>query len=166
MATDNPDDISQLCANLTLADVEDEDQSIQIPGIQITDQIGEASYYAVGRVVTNRPVKFSFFQDTMAAVWQPAMGLTMRQLQPQRFLIRFYHETDLNRIIEGGPWAYEQNLLIMQKLQPGEDPEATVLNHADFWIQIHSLPAGLRSVVVVSAIGSSEVLCVPFIAYV
>ncbi|XP_019164570.1 PREDICTED: uncharacterized protein LOC109160752 [Ipomoea nil] len=90
----------------------------------------------------------------MAAVWQPAMGVTMRQLQPQRFLIRFYHETDLNRILADGPWTYEQNLLILHKLHPGEDPEVVPLNQADFWVQIHSLPAGLRSEVVVSAIGS------------
>lgn len=42
----------------------------------------------------------------------------------------------------------------MEKLKPGDDPETMPLSHAEFWIQIHSLPIGLRSAVVVSAIGS------------
>lgn len=97
---------------------------------------------------------FPVFQDTMALVWQLAMGVTMRQLQAQRFLVRFYHEADITRVLTDGPWTYEQCLLIMQRVQSGEDPEQVVLQHADFWIQIHSLPVGFRSEVVVSAIGS------------
>ncbi|XP_031120409.1 uncharacterized protein LOC116023546 [Ipomoea triloba] len=153
MASDDSAAISHMCANLTLADVDAEDVSVHLPNVQINTCEGEPAYYAVGRLVTNRSVKFLFFQDTMASVWQPAMGVTMRQLQPQRFLIRFYHETDLNRALADGPWTYEQNLLIMQKLCPEDDPETMPLNFAEFWIQIHSLPIGLRSAVVVSAIG-------------
>ncbi|XP_031092241.1 uncharacterized protein At4g02000-like [Ipomoea triloba] len=153
MASINHVDISNMCANLTLADVDEEDVSMQLPNVQINDVSEEVSYYAVGRVVTNKPIKFLFFQDTMAMVWQPAMGVTMRQLQPQRFLICFYHETDLARILGDGPWSYEQNLLILHKLQPGDDPETIPINHTEFWIQIHSLPFGLISAMVVSAIG-------------
>ncbi|XP_031095116.1 uncharacterized protein LOC115999404 [Ipomoea triloba] len=146
-------DISDLCANLTLADVDDEDGSMQIPDVPVDHAAGDGGYYAMCRVVTNKQIRFQFFQDTMALVWQPAMGLTMRQLQPQRFLIRFYHDADISRVLAEGPWTYEQCLLIMQRLQPGEDPENVVLQFAEFWVQIHSLPTGFRSEIVVSAIG-------------
>lgn len=42
----------------------------------------------------------------------------------------------------------------MQRLQPGVDPELVALQQAEFWVQIHSLPVGFRSEMVVSAIGS------------
>ncbi|XP_031108655.1 uncharacterized protein LOC116013142 [Ipomoea triloba] len=90
----------------------------------------------------------------MAGVWRPTFGLTMRQLQPHRFLIRFYNELDIDRVLAGGPWTFGQCLLVMQRLEPGVDPELVVLQQAEFWVQIHSLPVGFRSEVVVSVIGS------------
>nr|GMD04046.1 uncharacterized protein LOC109174453 [Ipomoea batatas] len=115
--------ISDLCANLTLANVDDDDGSMQIPDVPVDHAVGDGGYYVVCRVVTNKQIRFQFFQDTISLVWQLAMGLTMWQLQPQR-------------------------------LQPGEDPENVVLQFAEFWVQIHSLPIGFRSEIVVSAIES------------
>ncbi|XP_031092172.1 uncharacterized protein LOC115996873 [Ipomoea triloba] len=147
-------DISSMCANLTLADVDDEDISMQVPNVLPDSAEPEDGLYAVCRVVTEKHVKYSFFLDTMAGVWRPAMGVNMRQLQPHRFLVRFYHEADITRVLSEGPWTFEQCLLIMQRVVPGDDPERMVLQHSEFWIQIHSLPAGFRSEAVVSAIGS------------
>lgn len=147
-------DISNMCANLTLADVDDEDISMQVPNVPVGQPDGDECFYAVCRVVTTKQIRFQFLQDTMALVWQPAMGVTMRQLQAHKFLLRFYHEADIMRVLSDGPWTYEQCLLIMQRLKPGEDPEHVVLPHAEFWVQIHSLLVGFRSEVAVSAIGS------------
>ncbi|XP_031112051.1 uncharacterized protein LOC116016023 [Ipomoea triloba] len=147
-------DISNICANLTLADVEDEDISVHIVNSPIEQSDGDDVFYVVCRVVTDKQIRFPYFQDTMAGVWRPAMGVTMRQLQPQRFLVRFYNEAECTRILTEGPWTFEQCLLIMQRLQPGVEPEDMVLQHAEFWIQIHSLPVGFRSEVIVAAIGS------------
>nr|GLL25533.1 uncharacterized protein LOC109184755 [Ipomoea trifida] len=44
-------DISNLCANLTLADVDDEDISMQIPNVLVTPSDGDGCFYAVCRVV-------------------------------------------------------------------------------------------------------------------
>ncbi|XP_019190338.1 PREDICTED: uncharacterized protein LOC109184755 [Ipomoea nil] len=154
MESDNHNDLTSLCANLTLADVDDEGIAIRLPNVPIAEPERESEFFAVGRLVMTKLVKFGFFQDTMAAIWQPAMGVTMQQIQSQRYLIRFYHEADLVRILSDGPWSFEQSLLIMRRVMPGEDPEVVPLDLADFWVQIHSLPTGLRSAVVVSAIGS------------
>ncbi|XP_031127534.1 uncharacterized protein LOC116029627 [Ipomoea triloba] len=147
-------DIETLCADLTLADVDDEDMSMHVPNVTVGDSDDDVGYYAVGRLITDRNIKFPFFQDTMATVWRPTMGVTMRQLPTKRYLIRFYHEGDLNRVMNEGPWTYEQSLLVMRRLLPGDDPETVQLQHVEFWVQIHSLPVGFRSEVVVKAIGT------------
>lgn len=82
------------------------------------------------------------------------MGVTMQQLQPHRFLVRFYLEADIARILADGPWTFEQCLLVMQRVPVGVDPELMALQDAEFWVQIHALPVGFRSEVVVAAIGS------------
>lgn len=149
-----PSNIASMCANLTLADVDDDDTAMHLPNVVVEEGGEEVGYYAVCRLVTNKNVKFTFFQDTMMLVWQPVMGVTMRQLQTKRYLVRFYHDGELNRIMNDGPWTYEQGLLVMRRLLPNEDLESVELNHTEFWVQIHSLPVGFRSDVVVQAIGS------------
>lgn len=147
-------DITTMCGNLTLANVDDEDISMQVPNVPLDLPVNEEEFYAVGRVVTERAIKFQYFQDTMAGVWRPGMGLTMRQLQTNRFLIRFYHEADFARVMDDGPWSFDHNLLVMHRLLPNEDPDEVDLQSAEFWIQIHCLPPGFRSEAVVAAIGS------------
>ncbi|XP_019179235.1 PREDICTED: uncharacterized protein LOC109174453 [Ipomoea nil] len=147
-------EITNQCANLTLADVEDDDVAMQVPNVPKNQPDSEEGYYVVGRLVTQKPIRFPFFQDTMAAVWRPAMGVNTRQLESRRYLFRFYHEADVERVINVGPWTYEQSLLIMKRLDLGEDPYAMALDQAEFWVQVHSLPAGFRSEIVVKAIGS------------
>ncbi|XP_019179721.1 PREDICTED: uncharacterized protein LOC109174935 [Ipomoea nil] len=147
-------EITDRCAQLTLADVDDEGISLQVPDHTVDDGVEDDGFYAVGRLVTDKPVRFAYFQDTMAGVWRPAVGVNMRELQPRKFLFRFYHDGDLTRILNDGPWTYDQSLLLMKRVQEGVDLESIPLTHADFWVQIHSLPVGLRSASVVMAIGS------------
>lgn len=108
--------LSTMCANLTLADVDDEDLTIQITNNTTLHAETDDGIYAVGRIVTQKPVRFAFFQDTMAGVWMPSMGVNMTELQPRKYLFRFYHEKDISRVLTEGPWTYEQNLLIMKRV--------------------------------------------------
>lgn len=78
----------------------------------------------------------------------------MRKLSSKSYLICFYHEGDLNRVLNNRLWTYEQCLLVLQKLLPNEDPKIVLLDDAEFLIQFHNLPLGFRSEVVIKAIGS------------
>lgn len=82
------------------------------------------------------------------------MGVTVRELQPCRYLFRFNHEGDISRIIEDGLWTFEQSLLILRRLEPDEDPKTVVLNHADFRVQLYGLPIIFRSKAVIQATGN------------
>ncbi|XP_019170974.1 PREDICTED: uncharacterized protein LOC109166477 [Ipomoea nil] len=113
----------------------------------------EEEHYMVGRILTDKAIKFMFFRDTMTNVWRPSFGMNIKELQPRKFLFRFYREKDISRILEDGPWAYEQSLLILKRISVAEDPETVVLDRAEFWIQVHGLPNGLRSEAVLSAVG-------------
>ncbi|XP_019161022.1 PREDICTED: uncharacterized protein LOC109157625 [Ipomoea nil] len=153
-------DVASMCANLTLVDVDDDDVAVQLP-IAPEDQAEvEGAYYAVGRLVTNKTIRLPLFHDTMAAVWRPVMGVNMRELEPRKYLFRFYHEKDVTRIIEQGPWTFERSLLIMKMVPPGQDPASVPLTHVEFWVQIHALTSGFRSETVVTTIGSFLGACI------
>lgn len=82
----------------------------------------------------DRPIKFPFFRDTMAAVWRPRKRVCIKELRPNLYLFQFFHEIDIARVMEDGPWSYEQNLLVLHRLQLDESPVEVELNTIDFWV--------------------------------
>lgn len=89
----------------------------------------------------------------MAHNWCPGKGVYIHEVVPQLFVFQFADKVDVRRMVGGGPWAYENHLLLFQRLQPGEDPESIVLNKVNLWIQVHNLPPGFMSEVVAKHIG-------------
>lgn len=154
MSSSNAENLATACANLTLADLDDEDEAMQIQGVAVNQQTNDLNYCVVGRLVTDRPIKFPFFKDTIPSVWRPAMGVSFREIQPKLYLFQFYHEADVRRILMDGPWSYEQNLLVLKRIEGNEDPEAVDLSRAEFWVQVHHLPARFRTEAVLDAIGT------------
>lgn len=59
--------------------------------------------------------------------------------------IPFFYEVDLKRMLGGTSWFFNNHLVLMKKILPGEDPMTVPLEYAEFWIQIHDLPPGLVS---------------------
>lgn len=50
---------------------------------------------------------------------------------------------DLERVIKGSPWTFNSHLLLLYKLNWGEDPLQVPLIMTPFWVQIHDVPIGL-----------------------
>lgn len=93
-------------------------------------------------------------RDTMASVWRPRMGVAAKDLSNNTFLFLFFHDIDMLRVLNDGPWSFEQSLLVLAKAQPNIPPTVTPLDTADFWIQLHDLPLGFYSEKSVTAIGN------------
>lgn len=146
--------LSTLYGNLTIADADDDTEEIRLENIPISNGDEETVFCVVGRLVTEKPTKLIFFQDTMASIWRPAKGMNVHEIQQNLFVFRFYDEDDLLLAMEDGPWAYDQSLLVLKRMLPGENPETISLNSAEFWVQVHGLPCGFRSDGVLTAIGS------------
>ncbi|CAH9085499.1 unnamed protein product [Cuscuta epithymum] len=46
----------------------------------------------------------------------------------------------MERVLGGRQWLYEQNLLVLWSLKPGDVPLRVPLNEAEFWVQVHNVP--------------------------
>lgn len=47
--------------------------------------------------------------------------------------------------MKGGPWTFDNAMLVLKSIALGEDPLKVSLNEVNFWIQIHELPSGFMS---------------------
>lgn len=70
----------------------------------------------VGRFLTNKAINFPVMKNTMTALWRPGKGICIKDLSPTLFLFQFFHEVDIQRVMDSGPWTFDQHLLITKRL--------------------------------------------------
>ncbi|KAF4383412.1 hypothetical protein G4B88_023986 [Cannabis sativa] len=61
------------------------------------------------------------FQNIMADLWKPGKGIFIKRLEQNRFLFQFYHEIDIQRVLDGSPWTYDRKQLLIERLKPGKE---------------------------------------------
>ncbi|WOH11863.1 hypothetical protein DCAR_0831359 [Daucus carota subsp. sativus] len=111
------------------------------------------TYVLVGRFLTERNINFNAMQNVLASLWRPKEGMDVHDIGGSRFSFVFYHPLDLQKVLEGGPWTFEQSLLVSHKLGEHEDPHLVKLNKIDIWVQIYDLPQGFISENILMSIG-------------
>ncbi|XVF64789.1 hypothetical protein PTKIN_Ptkin09bG0195000 [Pterospermum kingtungense] len=93
----------------------------------------------VGCFLTDRHIRFPVMKNRMASLWRPGRGVAIKELSPHLSLFQFFHEIDLKRVLDGCPWTFDNHLLILHKLGPGEIPSQISLFHVHFWVQVVSV---------------------------
>ncbi|XP_045788287.1 uncharacterized protein LOC123883507 [Trifolium pratense] len=97
----------------------------------------------VGRFLTDRTIHVNSMKTTMADFWRPVHGVKIKEAKKGLFLFQFSHELDMEEVLQGGPWNFDNHMLIMERVQIGVQIENIPLYHVDFWVQVHNLPVGL-----------------------
>ncbi|MBA0756892.1 hypothetical protein Gotri_020033 [Gossypium trilobum] len=125
-------------ANLALADEEEEafqeDAAVFDQNLQLI---------LVGRCLTDSIVHFPSLRNTMADLWHPIRGICISDLGERCFLFQFFHEVDIRRVLARTPWFFNNHLLLLHRIQSGENPSLVHLTFSEFWVQVHDLPPGL-----------------------
>ncbi|MFQ6627573.1 hypothetical protein Gotur_006201 [Gossypium turneri] len=116
----------------------------------------------VGRCLTDSVVHFPSLHNTMADLWHPIGGICITEIGEKRYLFQFFHELDIERVVAGIPWFFNNHLIILQRVPIGVNPVVMELNHTEFWIQVHDLPPGLMSVSMAKQLGD---FCGKFLEY-
>jgi hypothetical protein len=106
------------------------------------DEQVDLKWCLVGRFLCDRPIHFKSMKVRMADLWRPVKGVTIKEANTGLFLFSFAHPLDMEAVLNGGPWTFDNNMLIMDRVRLGMQIESIPLFHVDFWVQIHNLPAG------------------------
>ena len=103
--------------------------------------------------MTDRVINLMAMKNTLASIWRPVKGVCIKELSSNLFLFQFFHELDMERVVKGGPWTFNQHLLIISHLKIGDSPNQVPLFSSEFWVQVHDLPCGFMSEKVGKEIG-------------
>ncbi|KAL0439587.1 UNVERIFIED_CONTAM: hypothetical protein Slati_2441700 [Sesamum latifolium] len=111
-------------------------------------------YYLVGRLLGRQSFNFEALKNTLLNSFNLIKGLEMRLIDNGRILFNFAHTIDRKRVIEGGPWAFEKNLLFLTAIEEDDDPASIDLNWVDFFVHVHGLSLRRMSRHMVEFIGN------------
>ena len=108
----------------------------------------------VGRFLMDKVINFHAMKNIIASLWQPMKRVCIKNLSLTLFLFQFFHEVDVKKVLELGPWTFDQYILIIKLLEENEQPQNVRLCFTSFWIQIYNLPIGFMSEKILKDIGN------------
>lgn len=90
----------------------------------------------------------------MASLWRPVRGLFVKELEVNRFLFQFFHEFDIQRVIDGSPWTFNRSPLLIERLLEGENPRTKKIYALAIWVQVYDLRPGFFSTRILEVCGN------------
>lgn len=141
--------LEKLYANLSIEDEEDGGIVGVEEGQERTD-----NFILVEKFLIEKNINFQAMQNVLASLWRSKEGMEVHDIGGYIYSFVFYHIMDLCKVIEGGPWSFEQTMLVYHRMQDTKDVHEVFLNEVDVWVQVHDIPRGLISETVLKSIGS------------
>ncbi|KAK4421603.1 hypothetical protein Salat_2110900 [Sesamum alatum] len=138
----------------TLSLTEEEDEGVFIPH-DISRPSDPFALTLFGRLLSPRPANFEALSRTFLNFLRPAKGVNVRRVVYNQFCFVFNHVVDFQRTLALRPWTFDHNLLILQELSPGADPETIALDWCPFFVRVHGIPYGLRSTDIARLVGAT-----------
>ncbi|XP_074355882.1 uncharacterized protein LOC141695542 [Apium graveolens] len=140
-------------ANMSLNSDEEEGLVLEdIPDNEVKEGLERC---LVGCFVTSRKINFTAIQDTLASIWRPVKGVFMEETNRiNMFLFKFFHDRDMQRVLEDGPWTFNQQVLLIKKFNADEQLKDVQLSELYMWIQVFDVPVGFKSESVLKSIGN------------
>jgi 14-3-3 protein epsilon len=133
---------------------EEEEEGFALDFEEEGDEQVNLKWCLIGRFLCERPIHFKSMKVRMADLWRPVKGVTIKEARAGLFLFSFAHPLDMEAVLNGGPWTFDNNMLLLERVQLGMQIESIPLFYTDFWVQIHNLPAGLMKEMVGVKLGS------------
>ncbi|KAL5808415.1 hypothetical protein ACOSQ3_029106 [Xanthoceras sorbifolium] len=86
------------------------DEGLKAEGIR------RLSLSLVGKIVSNREVNREAFRNTIASIWRTKNEVEVESIGVNLFVFRFGCFWDRKRVLEGGLWSFDKNLLALKEV--------------------------------------------------
>lgn len=117
-------------------------------------QANKENFVVVGKFLTEKNINFNAMQNVLASLWRPKEGMEIHDIEGNRFSFVFYHVMDLQKMVEGGPWSFEQNMLVYNTIAGMTDPHTVPLEEVEIWVQLYDIPTGFLSEKILQSVGN------------
>ncbi|KAL5570870.1 hypothetical protein UlMin_020467 [Ulmus minor] len=133
------EELSALCSSLALEEDEetiapDLEEGLQVQGKRSIDRS------LVGCVLSTGPIARDAFIHMIKGVWKTKERFDVEAIGSNKFVFHFLSTTDRRRVLLGGPWCYQNKLLVLEEPAGVGDYSKMSFSQVPFWVQLHNIP--------------------------
>jgi hypothetical protein len=147
------DDLEALCGRISL--IGGEKEGIKILEGEVAADREKGERCLVGRIGDERKVNKEAFKTVLSRIWRIVGTVTFTEVQDNIWLFEFTDIDDKRRVLEGRPWSFDRQILILNDFDGNVPPAQVQFTHSPFWIQVHDMPLIYMNKKVGTKIGES-----------
>lgn len=117
------------------------------------DDIESCILSLIGKFLTCKAYNKQAAKNTIRRAWGLEKDLQIVEVGENLFQFKFQTEFVMERVLSGGPWSFDNQLLMLRKWQRGMCAGNVSFEHASLWVQIWGAPFEMLSLKVAAEIG-------------
>ena len=132
----------------------EEEETIAILDDGRLEAIENCTLSLIGKFLTCKSFNKVAAKNTIRHAWGLNESMQILEVGSNLFQFKFQSEFDLDRILRGGPWSFDNQLLLLQRWKKGMTVGNIRLELASLWVQIWDAPFDMVSPQVAREVGS------------
>lgn len=123
----------------------EEEQGITVEEDEVCEEEEVFRRTLVGKIWMDSPYSIRAFKQTITQAWRLKNPVEIQDLNKNLFLFRFSTKKDADAVLKNGPWNFDRNLLILDRISGDEQPSDMEMFRVSFWVRVYDFPLKLRS---------------------
>lgn len=82
----------------------------------------QISLTLVGKLLTSKPFNVEAMKRTLMAIWRLKENVSIRMVDTNLFIFHFFCGLDKDRVLDGCPWCFDNQILLLKEMQVDEQP--------------------------------------------
>lgn len=106
--------------------IEEKIEGLVLEDEGVEENKDELRWCLVVRLLIEKIINFNAMHNTLAALWRPLNVVSIKEIislsgsNMQCYLLQFYHEVSVQRMLYGDPWIFDNNHLVLKRLHEEE----------------------------------------------
>ncbi|CAL1376513.1 unnamed protein product [Linum trigynum] len=129
---------------ITLDDEEEEPLEVEDSDVDVLRMETVRRLGLIGRLLSEKDPNIKSMKIALAKAWKLRKGFQITELGDMLFAFQFLDMDDRYKVCYGGPWHYDNSLIMFKVSTTIQKPKPEDLHMIDMWIRVEGLPAELR----------------------
>ncbi|KAK1589024.1 hypothetical protein Q3G72_029703 [Acer saccharum] len=131
------EELAMMCKSLSLKEAKGPVRSLKADLRQAGAEFMSSSL--VGKILAKKQVNGEAFKAVISKIWRIRKELEVEGISQNIFAFHFSCRDDKDRVLNGGPWSFDDGLIVLEEPEGKGDISKMKFNIADFWVQIQNV---------------------------
>ena len=132
------EDLTKAWSCLTLTDQEGDD-------LRLNEEEAAPEFTLAAKFLTKRALNIEAIAKTFNPIWRSRNGFKVKKEDDHFVLFTFENQEEMKKILATEPWSFNKHLVVLQQYEKDVDLCDMNFNMANFWVQVHDIPARFRT---------------------